>query len=115
MAVADSSNPDDRFPSMAGLLAALAIEERRSPGPAVLATVCAAVVAGAFGWGAQAESARCTGAAEHMHEVWDEAKREILRTSFLATGVGYAADTAARVQHDLDAYVNAWSGQHRAA
>lgn len=112
-----SVNPEDRFPSMEELLAALAAPDRswhRSAAAAGLA--CVPLIAAAFTWSWYlGQAQKCSGAGGHLTGVWDEARREAVRASLVATAVPYAADTAIRIERDLDAYADAWTRGYRSA
>ncbi len=51
----------------------------------------------------------CRGGIERLAGAWDPARARVLRDTFVATGRGYAADTAARVTARLDAFAATWA------
>ncbi|MEM9452755.1 MAG: serine/threonine-protein kinase [Myxococcota bacterium] len=55
---------------------------------------------------------RCTGAREQLEGVWDDARRQAVKTAVLGTELSYAAGTWERVESRLDAYADAWIGSH---
>jgi hypothetical protein len=88
--------PEQRFPTMAGLCAAIDRERARVRTRGVLAGlgVLALAGAGAFGWQQQARaqrSAACELAGGEIAELWDDAARGRLRSALVASGVGRAA------------------------
>jgi serine/threonine protein kinase/Tfp pilus assembly protein PilF len=113
-----SASADDRFPTMAALLAALG----RDPGAArrrglLLAGAAALLVAGAWGFATvqAARDQRCRGAELLLVDTWGPAQAKALAAAFAATGRPYAAATAQRVQAQLDARAAAWAGLHTSA
>jgi len=113
-----SPTPDDRFPTMAALLAELG----RDPGAArrrwlLLAGAAALVVAGAWGFAAvqAARDQRCRGAAALFADTWGPTRAAALTAAFERSGRPYAATTAQRVQAQLDERAAAWVGLHTAA
>jgi tetratricopeptide (TPR) repeat protein len=113
-----ATSPDDRYPTMAALLAELG----RDPGAArrrwlLLASAAALVVAGAWGFAAvqSARNQRCRGAEQLLVDTWSPARAAALATAFEATGRPYAAATAQKVQAQLDARAAAWAGLHTTA
>lgn len=111
-----SLNPDDRFPSMADLLAALQTEPPASRVFTRAAVATAMVIGGGFAWSwYDYQAQRCSSAEERLRGIWDAGKRLEVREALLATQLGYAADTADRVEHELDGFAEAWVREHRAA
>ncbi|WP_198154620.1 serine/threonine-protein kinase [Plesiocystis pacifica] len=109
-----AKDPDARWPSMAALLEALADDpvprrRRRWAAAGALALVVGAV------WGGarlvEPDPPRCQAheAEEIVAEVWSADARASLETSFAATQLSYAEDTAARVGARLDAYAASWA------
>ncbi|MBL8975001.1 MAG: serine/threonine protein kinase, partial [Myxococcales bacterium] len=103
--------PDQRWPSMAALLAELARDpaqvRRRWFTSAALAGF---VGAGSFGAASLLPAATpvCQGIDDELAGVWDPARSAAVQAGILNTGVAYAADTWARVQPALDDYAQAW-------
>jgi len=105
-----AARPDDRFPSMGELLGALEAAPRRRR-RRVIAAASALVLGGAglVGYAmAGPEPELCTGAERSFDGVWDAARRESVRRSFLATGVGYAPSAFAAVATRLDHHRDRW-------
>ena len=101
-------DPAARWPSMTALLAELE-PPRRSPRLAAIAGgVVAAGIAAALLLGSRGDP--CAGAADRADPIASPARRATLTAGFAATGLAYAADTAARVLTDLDRYRRAWAG-----
>jgi len=111
-----ATRPEDRWPDMDALLAALRRGRARrtrllvGAGAGVIALATIGTVATL---GARAEL--CTGGADELAGVWDDARRTDVRTGMLATGLGYAQSSFARVQDELDAYAGRWIEVHREA
>ncbi|MDC0716525.1 serine/threonine-protein kinase [Nannocystis bainbridge] len=113
-------DPERRWPSMSALREALArLAEPRSRGLgwrwALAIGVAVGLLAGA-GYGfAVTDAAPCDGGAAELAAVWGEPQRQQLRAAVTATGLGFAAETGARIEAHLDAHAQAWSQAHRAA
>jgi eukaryotic-like serine/threonine-protein kinase len=108
-----ASEPEQRWPDMGSLIAVLA--ETPSPRWRPIAAVAAAgalalVVARMDGAGSDCEDRDA-----RLGDAWNETTREAVRTSLLATGVSYAADTWTRSEAGLDAYADTWMRVQRAA
>jgi tetratricopeptide (TPR) repeat protein len=102
--------PGDRFPDMAGLLAALAADPARRRRNLALAGLGLGLVAGlsaALGGDTQ----RCDHGRERVGQVWGESRAEQARTAFVATGLPHAAEIWPKVQAALDAHAVAWAAQ----
>ncbi|WP_164013456.1 serine/threonine-protein kinase [Pyxidicoccus trucidator] len=101
--------PEDRYPSMEPLLAALAPPPRRV-WARVAALAGAACVLGAVGaWAlAHRAEARCAQEAEKLGAAWGPVQREQVRAAFLATGAPHAADAWEKVAGFLDAHASQW-------
>jgi len=105
--------PDDRYPGMPALLAALAADPARRWRRLGLGGAALTLgFASALGSGYLAAEQRCDHGAERVRKVWDDDRAAAARAAFLATGVAYAAETWPKVQAELDAHAAAWS-QHR--
>ncbi|HVX97552.1 MAG TPA: serine/threonine-protein kinase [Polyangia bacterium] len=110
------TNPDERFPSMEALLAALetdpTVRLRRGAAAVALAGCLAAVVLTA-GRSLGSGAVTCRGGAEHFAGIWEAgkeptARKQAIRASFLKTGTPYAAKAFASVARLLDDYVDKW-------
>ena len=103
--------PEERYPSMEPLLAALAVAPRRTrtrTRVAVLAGVaCLLGGAGVYAV-AHGDRARCEQEAEKLGAAWDSARRDQVRAAFLATGTPYAATAWEKVAPLLDAHASRW-------
>lgn len=111
-----SASPEERWPSMDGLLAALesGLVGRGWQWLALGAALTLPLVA--FGATRRPPVDKpCQGAAAQLAEVWDDGPRRALRQAFAATGVSYAEDAWERVVRGLDAYGQAWTQQHTQA
>jgi eukaryotic-like serine/threonine-protein kinase len=116
-----SSDPEQRWPSMAALLSELTrdrTKRRRILLGAIVAT--GLVVTGALalvGWTRQHEAATvpCQDEARHLAGVWDGARAEALATTLRATGAPAAEMTARRVRSHLDTWARSWVEQRTEA
>jgi tetratricopeptide (TPR) repeat protein/tRNA A-37 threonylcarbamoyl transferase component Bud32 len=116
-----SRRPEDRYPSMDSLLAALTREpwlrrRRLRIGIAALGVALAVIglAVGIASWSAPVQET-CTGADEQLAGVWNATVAGELRLAFLATGRSHAAASAAGVADRLDGYGRDWVAMHRAA
>jgi tetratricopeptide (TPR) repeat protein len=124
-------DPERRPPSavaVAGLLAAAEVARPPSWPVRVVARVrrygrqhtrlvkvaAAALVVAAVARTAQVVSRPplCQGASDQLAGVWDAARAEAVRRSFVATGVKHAASAFARLRPVLDGYGNAWAAMY---
>ncbi len=108
--------PEQRWPDMTTLLAALAVDPARRRRWLVglgAATLLVGATAGALTL--RANAARCNGAEAQLVGVWDDERRAQVDAALRATGLPYAEDTAARVQAGLDGYATTWAAGHRDA
>ena len=107
-----AAEPRDRWPSLPILLAELDRQLRRRRGR-IFATVLGVALVGA-GLGAYAATRAevCSGAPEAFADAWGEAPRATVAAAFAATGLAYAADTAARVDERLADYRTRWLAVH---
>jgi tetratricopeptide (TPR) repeat protein len=122
-----SPTPEDRYPSMNELLAALekdpAVARRRAltraaTGLAVLAVAVLALTAGRRLGGARA--AVCEGAGARVADVWEAGglpspRKDAIRAAFAATGKSYAQHAFDSARGALDRYVADWMTIYRDA
>jgi serine/threonine protein kinase len=114
-----ATDRDERFPSMAELLATL---ERGRTRPrrraAVLAAALALVVVATSGWRlARGERFACSVPEQRVAAAWsaDDAsdpRRQTIRAAFLATGRPSAETSWRRLSATLDEYVGAWNAMY---
>lgn len=110
-----SVRPEERYPSMAALIAVLSADPRARwrtrvswLGASAAVTLLAAVALG--GWvrrGAREDP--CGGVPRELDGVWDEGVKGRVRAAFLGTGRSYAEDTVTRVGALLDRYAADWT------
>ncbi len=112
-----SADPDDRWPSMADLLAELRYEPRRRRRDWAIGLASALGVgllgAGASVWSSDSPPCRNAGVAA-MDEQWSDRQRQQVRDALLAGGSQYDR-TAALVQRRLDDFTQAWTDMSRSA
>jgi tRNA A-37 threonylcarbamoyl transferase component Bud32/tetratricopeptide (TPR) repeat protein len=110
---------EERYPSMAELLAALsddpAVRRRRWLSLAGVVALLVVVAVGARHVGGP--SSRCGGAASQLAGVWEPGgapslRKEGIRRAFLATGAPYAEAALASVTRLLDGYATRWVAGH---
>ncbi|QSQ18409.1 serine/threonine protein kinase [Myxococcus landrumensis] len=105
-----SARPEDRFPTMRALLAALAPPPRRKHarilGTLLLASVVGAVVA--YGVTLRQRETTCVMEAEKSLVAWSPERREQVHAAFLATGESYAPRAWSELSMFLDAYTAQW-------
>jgi eukaryotic-like serine/threonine-protein kinase len=108
----------ERYPSMAALLAELALDPRARRRRLLWGLAALALVGGVVG-GQQAwhlhRSRPCQGGSQQLVGVWDAGRKETVRAAFLATGKPFAASSWTGVERTLDAHVRAWAAMHRDA
>ncbi|MCY1073040.1 serine/threonine-protein kinase [Archangium lansingense] len=103
------AEPDERFPSMEALLAALTPPPRRMLTWVVATATVTGVLGAIAAYGVtQRREARCEQEVEKLAAAWSPARRERVRAAFLATGAPYAAPTWERLSAALDAYADQW-------
>ena len=111
--------PQDRWPSMAALLAQLerfGPSRRRATGMRWMAGA-AVVAAGGLGLGLvhAPEPATCTGARERVAEAWDASRAAAVQQGLAAAGAVHREETWPRVRERLDAYAERWIVAHTEA
>jgi tetratricopeptide (TPR) repeat protein len=101
--------PEERYPSMEPLLAALTPPPRRVRGRvAALAGVACLLGAAVAYTAAHRSEARCARETEKLVGAWSPAQRERVRAAFLATGAPYAAVAWEKASAALDAHAAQW-------
>jgi tetratricopeptide (TPR) repeat protein len=111
-------DPEERWPSMQALLAALGRDPRalwRRLGIAAAALAVAVGAGLAYGAHLERQASMCAGVEERLVGVWDEEKKHEIREAFLATSLGYGPDTWNRVEKSLDDYTSRWVDLRRDA
>ena len=109
-----SHDPAARWPSMEALVAALSSDptRRRALAGGVVLAVAGGV--GVAGYRAP-RSELCTGAAQTMGAVWNDARRADVQAAVLRTDVPYAAGAWDRLNPKLDAWSSEWVAMHTEA
>jgi len=109
--------PDERYPSVQALIAALQADpaKRRLR---VLAGVGGALLLGLAFWGVvQAvtpDQALCGGAEARMQEIWNVERKTEVKAAFEGIEWPYALDAWTGVEEELDKRASQWSGVHTA-
>ncbi|MFL5307714.1 MAG: serine/threonine-protein kinase [Polyangia bacterium] len=111
-----STSPDDRYPSMTELLAALgqdpAVRRRRWMGAAVGIGVLLGATTGARRFVAGHES-MCAAGPERAATAWSRERRAAVERAFAATGSKNAGRAVAGVSALMDEYVARWTGMYK--
>ncbi|MEM9462744.1 MAG: serine/threonine-protein kinase [Myxococcota bacterium] len=110
--------PEQRWPSMEALLAALhgLVARRTRRWMAMGVTIGLVALGGGLALGHYAQvKERCTGAQAQMDGIWDDARRQQVQAALLGTERSFAASTWARIEPPLSAYADAWMQTHTAA
>ncbi|MCY1059341.1 tetratricopeptide repeat protein [Nannocystis sp. SCPEA4] len=110
--------PEERFPSMEALLAALSQDprqtwRRRAFAGLGVAALGLSIFAAARLAGEPAPL--CQGSAARFAEVWSDEARQTVHERFLASGMAHAEDMWDTVSRTLDAYGCEWSAMHTEA
>jgi eukaryotic-like serine/threonine-protein kinase len=121
------ADPEERYPSMEALLAALshdptkALTRRLAFASAALLAVSLGSVGGLSYRTSHTRPTLCGAGPQKLNGVWEveapaagrgrgeSARKHAIRAAFVATGKSYADGTFARVRQILDRYVAAWS------
>ncbi|HHQ48256.1 MAG TPA: tetratricopeptide repeat protein [Acidobacteria bacterium] len=106
-----AEHPEDRFPSMEDLLAALDRDPARKRRRLLRFTALAVGVVGVLGGAvflARRPGVRCERAADAMAAVWNDSVRRKLADAFTATGAPAAGGSWQRVAMALDGYAARW-------
>ncbi len=110
--------PEDRWPSLDPLLAALEPAAPAGTSRAWLAgglTLAAAVAIGlVFGSQDQPEADPCASGEEAIAQVWNDDRRAALQERFRTDAPAYAAKLLPDIEATIDTYAHRWMGQHRA-
>ncbi|HEX3765420.1 MAG TPA: tetratricopeptide repeat-containing protein kinase family protein, partial [Kofleriaceae bacterium] len=107
-----AQDPEQRWPAMDALLAALSHDPARRRRQIAVATAVVAL-SGVVAWSAlRARANPCLGASARLAGVWDTPRKDAVRRAFLATGTPYAEATWQRVSARLDAYAAGWADMH---
>jgi len=114
------SDPERRWPTMTALRAELGrLSAPRSRGRGWRLGLAAGTALGLFAgvtYGlAGAGPAACDDGAAEIGAVWGEPEHRQLRAAITATGLGFAADTAVRIEARLDSYAQTWRETHQGA
>jgi eukaryotic-like serine/threonine-protein kinase len=111
-------DPNDRFPGMDELLAALTFDpdlrRRRRIGAALVAAGAAGVL-GVFGVAFATRAPPCEGAERHLAGVYDAPVQEEIRAAFLATQQPFASTVLATSLAGLGRWSSDWTRAHREA
>ncbi|MBL9106768.1 MAG: serine/threonine protein kinase [Myxococcales bacterium] len=111
--------PDERFPSLAAMLDALARDPQRRRRQALAGVAAGALLlVGGFGLANLAGGTgpqSCAGAADELAAVWSDERREAVRAGLTTAAPGLGARTWTAIAPRLDAYAGAWTAMRTAA
>jgi tetratricopeptide (TPR) repeat protein len=105
-------DPAARFPSMAALLAELAVDPTAARKRAALAVGAVVVLGGLVAGGyavTRADNEVCKGFDRRLAGAWDPATKQTIESAFAATKHVRAAEAFGAVSHALDRYTNEWT------
>jgi tetratricopeptide (TPR) repeat protein/tRNA A-37 threonylcarbamoyl transferase component Bud32 len=103
------ARPEERFPSMEALLAALAPASRRVLIRVAATAAAACLLGAAVAYGvADRNEARCAQEEDKLAAAWSPERRERVRAAFLATGKSYATAAWEKLSVELDAHAAQW-------
>ncbi len=111
-------NRQERFGSMAELLAELARDPRVRRRRILSVAAILLLVAVSFGGAYALQAGRrqlCQGAPEKLVGLWDQATKAKISAGFAASGRPYAADTFGRVEKIVNVYTDGWVSMRSAA
>ena len=113
-----STDPELRFPDMNELIHALRHDPWRPWrrwGVVVIPAGLFMVGAIAYQHSQSSEASYCDQVDDQLEGVWDDERREAVRTAFLATGRPFAADALTTATRQLDDYAERWAKMQGAA
>ncbi|RKH20767.1 protein kinase [Corallococcus praedator] len=103
------SSPEERFPSMESLLAALTPRPIRWLARMMATATVAGVLGTLAAYGAtHQEGSHCEQEVEKLAAAWSPARRERIRAAFLSTGASYAAPAWEQLASVLDTHATQW-------
>jgi tetratricopeptide (TPR) repeat protein len=109
-----STRAEDRWPSMASLIAALergrdGIKRRRTLAGGVVVALLAGGAYGTVEVNESLRAAECRSLGTELDAVWNDQARLEITDALLSTGFGFARGSADRVVERLDTWSGAWS------
>jgi tetratricopeptide (TPR) repeat protein len=107
--------PEERWPSVADMIAALEHDPWRRP-LAAMAVVGLLGLASAVSYAAASrgqEPPRCQAVEHELAGVWDRGRAEAVASAFAATQAHFAGDALERVKSRLDDYAKSWTDASR--
>ena len=107
-------NPEERFPSMGELIAAMDRDPARRRRRAVFGVVGALALVGLGAFGSTLGNTSdapdpCPDPTPELAGIWDPARSSEVEAAVRGVDLPYAEDTATRVVSSLDAYAQAWT------
>ncbi len=111
-------DPEDRWPNMDELLAALSRDPKARARSLVRGTIVVGLmtVAGGAAYAARRDHpGPCSGAELQLQRQWGDTARQAVRAGMTSVDVVYAKDLHERVDRRLDEYAQSWIGEYEAA
>jgi serine/threonine-protein kinase len=108
-------DPDQRWPNMQALLAALSVDadaQRHRSRVAVAALLGVTVATVGYASWAGSHSDQCSGAAEQLEGTWDPQRRRQVEAAMLTTDAAFARGVWERTEEALDDYTQRWIQTH---
>ncbi len=107
--------PEQRWPTMDALLAAIAGRSARLRRIGTFA-LCGALLGAAVGWARvdRSQPTQCETATDAAARAWTSASQARVEAAILGTGRSHADDTWQRVHAGVDDYVGRWTAMHAA-
>jgi tetratricopeptide (TPR) repeat protein len=112
------ASPEERYPSMAGLLRDLERDPeavRRLWLAAAVVVILAGALFGGLGYFQARRTQLCGGTEEKLAGVWGPPRRQAIHAAFLATRLPFAASAWSGVERGLNRYVGSWAAMRREA
>ncbi len=107
-------DPEQRHASMDSLLHELARDPAARTRTWAPVGLVAVLLTAGIGWRSLSASPAplCRDGDARMAGVWDDARRQVVRHAFAATGVSYASDALRGIERALDGYASRWTAMY---
>ncbi|MGB1277713.1 MAG: protein kinase domain-containing protein, partial [Nannocystaceae bacterium] len=110
-----ANDPEDRFPEMEALIAALEADPRPRRRRIVAAGLAVGLVTAAVAWqqlDRRAATQACHDGGARIHTVLKQATRTTIKAAFTATGVPFAQSSFERAMGHMETWAATWEQQH---
>ncbi|HEY4179271.1 MAG TPA: tetratricopeptide repeat protein [Kofleriaceae bacterium] len=106
-----ATQPEDRFPTMDAMLAAIQPRSSVTRGWVLAAIAVVGITVGAgIALRGRHQDSDCARAGDPLASVWNPQRRQAIASAFKRSNRPYAGDTADRVDKNFDQYADAWIG-----